>query len=285
MFLCINMIIVAVLVSVADATSIVNAGVGTLTLAEHYNHWGLAISNSHTPSRPSLSKTNLQIWPLGDSITYGSFGSNGGYRGFLYNLLTADTTSFLFVGSSTLNAAITVLPSAQRHNEGHAAYDIANVYTNLDGIDNSVFLRFHFPPTAGYWLTGIASGTNARPALFPDITLLLIGANERGNPKGAQGRLDNLVSKLVRMRPNSHLIIARITPITSCSGFVKAINQGIDVVVAKYAVNNMVTEVDLNAGFPTNGLSRDNLHPNDIGYRWMARKWYNAIHAVMSAAQ
>jgi len=223
----------------------------------------------------------LKIWPVGDSITYGSFGTNGGYRGYLFTLLSSKMTNIQYVGSSTLNGSGS-LPSSQLHHDGHAAYNIANIYTNLDGIDNTIFLRYHFPSTDGKWLTGIPSGTNARPALFPDIALLLVGANERGNPNGAEGRLNDLVEKIITLRPRTHLVVARITPIPACSNFVNAYNQGVDSVVARYAASNLVTEVDLNIGFPTNGLSKDNLHPNDIGYRWMAEKWYRAIEAEIS---
>jgi len=227
----------------------------------------------------------LKIWPLGDSITYGSFGTNGGYRGLLFYFLTNSANTFVFVGSSTANGGITILPVNQRTNEGHESFACNNILTNLDGFDNSLFLQYggaSRDPNGGRWLTG----TNSRPALFPDVILLLIGANERDNTSGAQGRLDNLVSKLVTMRPTAHLIIARITPITdsiSHSNFVVTYNQGVDTVVAKYAVSNRVTKVDLFNGFPTNGFSTDKLHPNDIGYTWMAGNWYSAIFAAYGA--
>jgi lysophospholipase L1-like esterase len=230
--------------------------------------------------------SNLQIFPLGDSITYGYPGSNGGYRGQLYTLLAPIATNFLFVGSSTQNWGITTLPVAEQHNEGHPSYACDNIYTNLDGLDESIFHLYGGAardPNGGNWLTGITSGTNARPALFPNVTLLLIGANERDNTNGAQSRLDSLVAKLIILRPTNQLIVARITPITDSiahSNFVNSYNQGVDAVVLKYAVSNLVTKVDLNTGFPPGGLSSDNLHPNDTGYNWMAGQWYAAILAV-----
>jgi hypothetical protein len=233
---------------------------------------------------------NLQIWPLGDSITYGSFGSNGGYRGHLYTLLFPNAANFLFVGSSTQNGGISTLLANQQHNEGHESYACNNIYTNLDGFDNSLFLLYggaSRDPNGGHWIDGIASGPNTRPALFPDLILLLIGANERDNPSGAQGRLDSLVSKIITLRPNARLIVGRITPIadtTAHSNFVVSYNQGVDAVVTKYAPGHFVTKVDLNTGFPANGLSSDNLHPNDTGYNWMAGKWYDAIAAVYAAS-
>ncbi len=230
----------------------------------------------------------LQIMPLGDSITYGSSGHHSGYRGPLGELLSSTSTisNFVFVGSSVDNS----LPANQQHYEGHGSYAVDNVYTNLDGLDDSVFQKYHGDsrkPNGGHWLDGIVSGPDARPPLFPDVILLLIGANDRDNLAGAQERLDRLVSKIVTMRPHAHLIIARITPITrsdAYANFVTAYNQAVDAVVAKYAPNHLVSEVDLNSGFPSNGLGKDKLHPNDIGYDWMAKRWYNAILTIYGSS-
>jgi hypothetical protein len=232
-------------------------------------------ASSTTPILPA----NLQIMPLGDSITYGSGGHQSGYRGPLGMMLAAVATNFVFVGSSI----DTNLPSNEQHYEGHPSYAINNVLTNLDGFDDSLYQKYHGnsrKPNGGHWFTGIASGPNARPPLYPDIILMMIGTNDRDSTNGVQDRLDALVSKIVTMRPNAHLIIARLTPITkndAYTNFVSAYNQVVDAVVAKYAVNHLVTEVDLNTGFPANGLGHDQLHPNEIGYQWMAARWYAAI--------
>ena len=227
----------------------------------------------------------LRILALGDSITFGYPGTNGGYRGELFRLLSTVTTNFLFVGSSTNQWLVSTLPKSQWANEGHSSYGIDNVFTNLNGFDNSVFLTYGGAdrnPNGGHWLDGIASGANARAAVFPDIILLLIGANERDTPAGAQGRLDRLLSKLVTMRSAAQILVARITPITDTAGhrsFVGGYNSAVDAVVAKYAVTNNVSSVDLNTGFPANGLSGDGLHPSDVGYNWIANRWFEKIVA------
>lgn len=233
-----------------------------------WNTWALPTNGSLPP--------DLKIMPLGDSITY---GSHHGYRGPLGSLLSMVASNFVFVGSSIDNG----LPVNQRRHEGHPSYAIDNIYTNLDGFDDSLFQKYHGDsrkPNGGHWLDGIASGPDARPPLYPDVILLLIGANDRDNLAGAQERLDRLVAKVVTMRPHAHLIIARITPITrtdAYTNFVAKYNQAVDAVVAKYAANHLVTEVDLNTGFPSDGLGKDKLHPNDTGYNWMAMQWYSAI--------
>jgi alpha-glucuronidase len=227
---------------------------------------------------------NLKILPLGDSITFGYPGSNGGYRGPLYELLAPVASNFAFVGSSTEKWGVTTLPARQWHHEGHGSYAIDDVLHNLNGLDDKVFRQYgeaNRDPHGGHWLDGIASGPNARPPLRPDIILLLIGTNDRDNPNGAKRRLDALVGKLVTLRPDAKLIIARIPPEmdTEAHGrFVAEFNQGVDDVVKSYAGRGKhVFLADLNTGFPADGLSPDKLHPSDTGYNWMAQRWYEAI--------
>ena len=242
-----------------------------------------AVAATPTPAHAPQLPPNLEIMPLGDSITFGYPGSNGGYRGPLYELLAPVASNVLFVGSSTCNHGVTTLPSGQWHNEGHGSYAINDIRLNLDGFDDTLYRQYggdDRDPHGGHWLDGIESGPNARPSLHPDIILLLIGTNDRDNPDGAKSRLDALVGKLVTMRPEAKLIVARIPPEmdTKAHGrFVEEFNKGVDSVVKKYARKKNVWCVDLNTGFPPDGLSPDKLHPNDIGYDWMAQRWYEAI--------
>ncbi len=227
---------------------------------------------------------DLQIMPLGDSITFGYPGANGGYRGPLHDLLAPVARGFVFVGSSTDNWAVTTLPERQRRHEGHGSYGIEDILRNLDGFDDTIFRRYgqaNRDPRGGHWLDGIESGAQARPPLHPDIILLLIGTNERDNPSGAKDRLDALVGKLTTLRPDAKLLVARIPPEMDSEAhgrFVSEFNRGVDEVVEKHAREaKHVVGVDLNTGFPPDGLCPDKLHPNDTGYEWMARRWYEAI--------
>jgi len=223
--------------------------------------------------------------PLGDSITHGMGGSNGGYRGPLANLLRPSIPDFQFVGESISNSG--GLPMCQWCHCGHGSYAVADIDRNLDALDTCVYdaqgdeeLR---SPNGGYWLTGISG---SRDPIFPDIILLLVGANDINRLANVERqKLDDLVGKIVRLRPDAKLILGNVTPYPAMAGLVATWNARVDAAVVSYGDLGMnVTGVDLFAGFPVNGLGADGLHPNDIGYNWMARRWYEAILALYPPA-
>ena len=226
--------------------------------------------------------SNLQIMPLGDSITYGGGGSNAGYRGPLYNLLSAIAPNFQFVGASTWNPGN--LPTNQQQHNGYPSYATLDISNNLDGLDTTIYGTYggaEWNPNGGYWLTGGAAGRNA---VFPDVVLLLAGTNDTSgvtpNCTVANYRtnLGTLVKKLVTLRPNAHLIMADITPIAGYASTVATMNSAVNAVAAEYlALGSHVSVADLNTSFPSNGLSSDGVHPNDVGYAWMANQWCDAI--------
>ena len=110
-----------------------------------------------------------------------------------------------------------------------------------------------------------------------DIALGNLG-NTPLNVPNYQTNLNTLVNKIVTLRPDTHLILADITPYTGQSATVTTINNAVNAVAAQYqALGKHVSVVDLNTSFPSNGLSGDGVHPNDVGYTWMANQWYGAI--------
>jgi lysophospholipase L1-like esterase len=226
--------------------------------------------------------SNLKIMPLGDSITVG--GTNAGYRGPLYNLLSATAPGFQFVGASTSNPGS--LPSNERQHNGYSSYATLDISNNLDGLDTSVYNRYGGTdrnPNGGYWLTG--DHDTGRGEVFPDVVLLLVGANDATldttgpiNLANYRANLTTLVDKIVTLRPDARLIMADITPYFDQISTATTINNAVNTVAAEYlALGAHVSVVDLNTSFPSNGMGPDGVHPNDVGYTWMANQWYGAI--------
>jgi len=258
---------------------------GPLTLSGNNTYGGATTIQAGTLHLAATGlPAGLQIYPIGDSITYGTDGTNAGYRGQLYTLLAPMAPGFYFVGTSNFNPGLLpTSPINETYHEGHSSYAISDVYSNLDGFNNSCFLEYGGPerdPNGGYWLTG-GNGTGRAP-LYPDVILLLLGANDLNTMPGVSNRLDGLIAKLTTLRPATKLIVAKIIPSTSRTN-VNSYNVIVTNVVAKYqAQGSLVSLADLNTGFPANGLSGDGLHPNATGYNFMAGQWYNAIIAAYS---
>jgi autotransporter-associated beta strand protein len=268
-------------------------GNGTLTLSSSNTYLGATIISAGTLRLlPTQLPSGLQIMPLGDSITYGGSGSFSGYRGFLYNLLAPIAPNFQFVGASTVNpTTLPTTPIDETHHNGYSSYATLDLLNNLDGLDLTRYNEYggvERYPNGGYWLTG-GNGTG-RSAVFPDIILLLVGANDISqatlgntniNVVNYQTNLTALINELVTLRPNAKVIAADITPWPSESAYVTTIISLIHTVVTNFqAQGTHVSEVDLNTQFPANGISDDGLHPNDTGYIFMAGQWYNALLAI-----
>ncbi len=227
---------------------------------------------------------NMQIMPLGDSITYGYNGTNAGYRGPLYGQLAPLAPTFRFVGTcSERPGLLPATPINQRFHEGHSSYSIQVVSNNLDGYDNSIFLQYGGPdrdPNGGYWLVG-GNGTSRAP-VFPDVITMMVGTNDLDNPVGVENRLRALMEKITTLRPATNLLVAKITPAPTFSTD-EDYNLIVPNVVADFrAAGKKVHLVDLNTGFPVNGLIADDIHPNDTGFNWMAAKWFQTIETVYS---
>ncbi len=228
--------------------------------------------------------TDLRVMPLGDSITYGYNGGNAGYRGPLYSLLNPLVTNFRYQGSSAERpGALPLLPINQRFHEGHSSYNIQDISNNLDGLDTARFLELGGPdrdPRGGHWLTG-GNGTGRQP-IFPEIITLMAGTNDLNNMTGVEQSLVGLLTKITTLRPDTKLFVARVAPVLSLTT-VGEYNGIVSRVVGDFqAAGKKVFLVDLNTGFPSNGLDPDGIHPNSIGFNWMASRWFESIVAAYS---
>jgi|GEM_PF-1590113 len=261
-------------------------GTGMLTVSGTNTYAGSTTVSNGTLrlAVPTTLPVNLKIMPLGDSITYGHNGGNAGYRGPLYSLLNPIAPGFRYVGTSVERpGTLPVSPIDQRHNEGHSSYTITDVFNNLDGFDNSKFIQYggaERNANGGHWFDGIP---NVRDPIVADVITLMIGTNDIVDLTGVQGRWHNLISKITTQRPAAKLIVAQITPLPVFSANVNTYNAIIASEVAAFqSAGKQVYLVDMKTAFPANGLDPDNIHPNDIGFAFMANQWRDAILAAFA---
>lgn len=261
---------------------LVKNGQGTLVLTGPNTYSGRTTVAMGTLriATPPVFPPNFQIMPLGDSITYGSSSTMGGYRGALYPLMFPIAPTFRFIGTSTAGSgSLPTSPIDQRFHEGHSSYNLDDVWKNLDGFDNARFLQYGEQdrnPNGGYWFPG-GNGTGRAP-MNPDCITMMLGTNDLDNLTDVETRLQRLITKITTQRPDCKLIVAQITPITSGVYPIASYNSIVSQLVASSQTEGKnVYLVDLNSGFPNNGLINDGVHPNETGFAWMARQWHEAI--------
>ena len=265
------------------------------------------------PPTPPVSPPEVQIWPLGDSITHGFTAPRetpGGYRGFLFSALAARGYQVRSVGASTVDSSPALDAAGQSHHDGHSGFRIDQVANNLDGEDNSEVALGGEGDSGGFWLTGAPS---VRAPLSPDLILLDIGANDyfthydpeapggdgwaefQTDPSAfddhAAARMDALIGKLIALRPGAAILVASVLPDVYNSPAVAGFNARLQArIMPKYqALGARISFVDQAAGFvdPVTGIPRadfygaDPVHPNAAGYARMASAWLRGIAAVL----
>lgn len=238
----------------------IGAGALTLTGANAYN--GPTIINEGTIRLTGGPTAGLKIMPLGDSITYGSGGTNAGYRGPLYSLLTNGSYAFQFVGSTNGNAgSLPTSPINQTYHEGHGGWRTGDEATGI----------LHGVKTIGDGGLGWLS-------VNPDLVLLHIGTNNTGlsEPQSITD-IGSILDQIHTQRPTATTIVAQIIPKIGSMTWVSQYNSDlVGMIASKRAAGYNVFLADLNTTYPANSLP-DNVHPNNYGYSWMADQWYGAI--------
>ena len=145
----------------------------------------------------------------------------------------------------------------------------------------------------GFWLTG----TGARPAIFPDDILLLIGsnANDGGTPAPViEQRLELMLTKIFTLRPNTHVFLATIPPLpvptdSGKTAIAKEYNRLMKAqTVPKFLLQgrnirlvdqypNFIVASSSDGDTVNTALFGDNIHPNEAGYQLMGNTWSAAI--------
>ncbi len=257
---------------------------------------------------PSRAATAVRVYPLGDSITYGSTypsDTPGGYRGYLDGLLTDDGVTHTFVGVATDNSSPLLDQRGQSHHDGHPGYRIDQDAADLDGLAHA------YDDSGGYWLTG--TGTGGRGPIVPDVAVIHLGTNDivqRYDPgttyPTADGkadyddpaqratfvahlasRLQALVDKVQALRPGCRIVLSTILPMgyANTASVPPEYNAAIaSLVSAEQAAGSRVVLADAYSAFVVSPglMSTDTVHPTALGYAAMATVYADAIEAVLA---
>ena len=243
-----------------SSLALVKVGAGMLSLAGNTSLQGpITVSGGTLALAGNGTQTSLgRIMPLGASFTYGLGGTNAGYRGPLYNLLTQAGYSFQYVGASSANPGS--LPPAQQYHNGYNGWTSANIVSSI-----------------GNWMQ----------AENPNAVLLQVGTNDDldGVPVTTSvSNVGNTIDIIEIASPATQIYLAQIIPLsaptTSQASWITQYNASLGTLaIAKDGQGDHVTIVNMNTNYPVGAYS-DGLHPNDTGYNFMAQQWFNALQAA-----
>jgi lysophospholipase L1-like esterase len=207
-------------------------------------------------------KQSIKVMPLGDSITFGSYGAGmlgrGGYREILASKCVKENLSVDFVGTL--------------HYPENAGFDSDN--NGLCGwranqINDSIKV----------WITKCK----------PQIILLQIGVNDiiqGASVDTAVARLDKLIFNIHTADKNIVLYTASIMNVLDSNLYkvkmpmVNEYNSKIEILVKKHLTSGMkIHFADINtlSALGASDFHKDRLHPNDKGYSKMADAWWSVL--------
>jgi lysophospholipase L1-like esterase len=238
---------------------------------------GVFCTTACAQHQPTRAPGPLQIMPLGDSITQGIFG--GGYRNKLCELLTNAGYDFRFIGTQAVNSTPLLVDSGNDHHEGHGGYALSHLLNNIDGGTSN----------GGHWIDGLP-GT--RPAVYPDIILLMIGTNDLGSHlREVEPTLedyDTFLDKLAAMRPDAFILVATLIPYTGSQEKYRLreqhqleFNAALPALVKRHqAAGQHVGLVDMRPAVKPEHISKDDVHPTQEGYDTIAAVWFEALQRL-----
>ena len=218
----------------------------------------------------------VKIMPLGNSITFDEHyndtrpvGDRGGYRKYLYELLSAAGITFDFVGSE-INGQ-NVFPDPENAGfPGITAAQLASLlqtgYNPIAGVQE----------VSGYYLD----------AYMPDIILLEIGTNGfTTSTADLESVLDEIDNYKTRTGNPAITILARIINRNPYHSPTSVFNENIASMLSARADSSIISvDMENDAGLiyasAPAGDMYDELHPVDKGYEKMAQLWVNNIMQV-----
>lgn len=216
-------------------------------------------------ARPGQPKSKVwRILPLGDSITAGVPRSPT-YRYWLWRELSANGYHFDLIGSQKSHWRKNLkrrYPDWRRFDsdhEGHGGWKTDRMVRSLPGFLDSY---------------------------TPDIVLLHFGTNDVSSgdsTKSTLHELNQIIGFLRQHNPAVVILLAKIIPMDrSGNSQVKALNRGLDSIVSTRARAGVeIALVDHFSGFDAKAHTFDGIHPNELGDKLMASRWYDALVKVM----
>jgi hypothetical protein len=232
----------------------------------------LAVCVALFPGTTQAAKDFGYIMPVGDSITAGYSSDkavDAGWRAPLYKSLTAAGYTFQFVGTDHPNPGS--LPTTPIDQTWHCGGTI-ETWCTLE-------VRNHI----GGWLKTLA-GKGKTPACIAMMT----GTNDirDNNATASVANVSVIIDTVHAQAPKCKLFVAKIIPVfTPDNAWVASYNAGLVALVSKKraAGNKNVAIVDLNTNFPfATGMEPSDrpVHPNTVGYAWLAKQWQAALTAA-----
>ncbi len=222
---------------------------------------------------PIQPRSPMHILPLGDSITQ-AFGNNRSYRYYLWVKLINAGINFKFIGSMHSNfGGNPIWPPYRGHffdntHEGHAGWRTDQILDGFTGHDSERLMT---------WLQGYT----------PDVVLLHLGTNDAYQDKDNSSTENNLKQIIFELRirnPNVIILLAKLIPtgFPRVNPLIDALNVAIDDIAREMDTPaSPVIVVDQHAGFDPKTDTYDGIHPNKLGEKKMAKKWFQAIKALI----
>ncbi len=239
---------------------------------------GLSLLLTLVPGLPAMAGTpflvkgeNVKVMPVGDSITLGKDQCAGGYRRVLYEWLIADGYRVTYVGKQNL-----VLNGPALCSDGsipwHEGYGSFRTDMTLNG---GTAERLSAPPL-----------TTTLEKFKPDVVLLMIGTNDILQDyelDGLEMRFGKIIEAIYAADANTAIVVASIAPIkreqwADKEARVISYNAALaDMVKKQASLGRRIAFADIYGSLVERGLSRDGVHPEDLGYAQMAQVFYRVL--------
>ncbi|MFJ3673582.1 FG-GAP-like repeat-containing protein [Streptomyces sp. NPDC090106] len=201
-----------------------------------------------------VEKPALRLLPVGDSITYGAASSDGnGYRKLLWDALDAQGLEPDFIGCNASG------DMSDPQHEGNRGYLIEAMED--PAVRDATLMR-------------------------PNVVTLMAGTNDiyrDSEVAKAPGQLGALIDQLQAASPGVAIAVATIVPVKNDSEAQKrrnAYNEQVRLLVEDRQDSGqkvMLAEM----GPMTESMLYDTLHPNDVGYAYIAGRFEEAVTAMV----